>query len=400
MSLQPLEGIRVVDAAAMIAGPATAMLLGDLGADVVKIEPPGGDDLRHMNWRPAPEAAPFFLSVNRNKRDLVLDLRTPEGLGVLRRLLASADVLIHNFRPGVAERLGVGFDDLRRDHPRLIYCSISAWGERGPWAQRPGIDSLVQAFGGLMSVTGEPSGPFLRAGVPLIDMTTPLSATTGILAALMLRERTGEGRKVEVSLLSQGLYLQGPMFSYARDTGANPPRMGNRSPMALILEAQTPTGGMLVGIPSEKFWVKLCKSIRRPELADEARFQTHESRLENQIELAAEVEPALSREPREEWLDRLIKAGVPCAPINDYEAVMHEEQVAAIEAFIDVEHPEVGSVLLPNIPWSLGGVTTAIRHPPPTLGRDTDEVLRELGYTPAEIRALFEAGITRGMIHP
>ena len=394
--MRPLDDIRVVDIAMMIAGPMTSMLLADLGADVIKVEPPRGDDLRYMNWRFAPEAAPFFLAVNRNKRDIVLDIRSAEGLDVLFRLIERADVLTHNFRPGVAERLGVGYENVRERNPALVYCAISAWGERGPWAKRPGIHSLVQAMGGLMSITGEMAGPFLRAGVPLIDTTTPLAATTGILAALAARSRTGVGEKVEVSLLSQGLYLQGPMYSYAFDTQANPPRMGNRSPVAIILEGATPTGGLLVGIPTQKFWVKVCECVDRLDLIEHPDYKSHELRLLNQTELAHQLEPIFSHQPREYWLERLVHAGVPCAPINDYQQVLREEQVTAIEAFLKIDHPVAGQAIVPNAPWHLESFPTEVRRLPPSLGRDTDEVLKEHGFSDDQIRSLYESGITRG----
>ena len=316
---------------------------------------------------------------------------------MLLRLIKNADVLIHNFRPGVEDRLGLDYTSLRLINPRLVYCAISAWGERGPWARRPGIDSLIQAFGGLMSLTGEPERPLMRAGVPLVDTTTPLSATIAILAALMQRDRTNRGSRVSTSLLHQGLYMQGPMFAYAQDTGENPPRMGNRSPMAIILEGQTPTGGLLVGIPSQKFWDRFCECIERRDLAARPAFATHALRLRNQFSLAAVVEPILGSLKRESWLERLLAAGVPCAPINDYGAVLRDEQVAAIGAFMEIELPTQGRALLPNVPWRIDDEGAEVRVAPPSLGRDTAEVLAELGLTPEEIQALHDRGVTRGM---
>jgi crotonobetainyl-CoA:carnitine CoA-transferase CaiB-like acyl-CoA transferase len=266
-------------------------------------------------------------------------------------------------------------------------------------------------MGGLMSVTGEEGGPLLRSGAPLIDMSTPLSAALAVLAALMTRQRTGIGQKVEASLLAQGLFIQGPMFAYASHIGANPPRMGNRSPMALILEATTPTGGFLVGIPTERLWTKLCATLERPDLADRPEFASHALRLTNQVQLAAEIEPMLGDRPREAWLARLVEAGVPCAPVNDYAAAVAEPQVAAIGAFLDLDRAEEpegaadhstgggagdAAIRLPNVPWRIDGHGATIRHRPPTLGRDTVAVLREYGFSDDDIRGLEETGVTRG----
>ena len=276
----PLEGIRVVDLTRMIVGPTATMLLADMGAEVIKIEPRAGDDTRYMQTRHDPERCPFFLALNRNKRGIVLDLTTDEGLGVFRRLVARADVLVHNFRPGIVEKLKLAYDDVRSIKPDIIYCSISAFGERGSYSKRPGTDILFQAMGGLMSITGEPDGRPLRAGAPIIDVSTGVSAGFAILGALIRRMRSGQGDYVDVSLFEQTVFLQSPMFSWSLMEGINPPRLGNRSPMALILDLATSDGYLMVAIPTPKFWKIFCDTIAMPELlptnASASRIATQE----------------------------------------------------------------------------------------------------------------------------
>lgn len=390
---EPLSGIRVVDLSRMVAGPTTAMLLADLGADVVKVEPPSGDDARYMNWRHRPDQAPFFMAANRNKRGIVLDIRAAEGLEVLDELVARADVFIHNFTPAVAEKAGVGFGRLSALNPRLIHCSISAFGEHGPWADRPGIDSLVQAMSGLMSITGEPDGRPLRAGAPIIDTTSPLAATTAILAALRRRDADGTGESISISLLRQAVFMQSPLFAFAQDRGESPGRMGNHSPLALILELAAADGTVLVGIPTEKFWRRFIELLDLA-IGEDARLRTQRDRIENVHLIDDAIKDVAPGRTTSEWLDLLAAARLPCAPVLEYDAVAAHPQVQAEELLVSFDDAGVCS----GPPWRFGTGPSRPATPPPSLGHDTDAVLAELGLAPARIAALAAAGVTRGAL--
>lgn len=390
----PLEGIRVVDLTRMIVGPTATMLLADMGADVIKIEPKSGDDTRYMQTRHDPERCPFFLALNRNKRGMVLDLTTEAGLGVFRRMVARADVLVHNFRPGIVEKLKVSYDDVRPLKPDIIYCSISAFGERGSYAKRPGTDILFQAMGGLMSVTGETDGRPLRAGAPIIDVATGVSAGYAILGALIRRMRTGQGDYVDVSLFEQTVFLQSPMYSWALMEGINPPRLGNRSPMALILDLATSDGYLMIAIPTPKFWKIFCDTVAMPELFADPRFRSHPARLKNQQAMMDLIEPRFRVETKARWIERLLAKGVPCGAVQDYQQVLQDKQLEALGTFMPLDHEIAGRTKVVGLPFRLRGVPAAITRTPPTLGRDTEAVLREHGYGDAEIHAFAEQGTT------
>lgn len=394
--MQPLEGVRVLDISRMVAGPTTGMLLADMGADVVKIEPPTGDDARYMNWRYTPDAAPFFIAANRNKRGIVLDLRDEAGLAAFDRLVADADVLIHNYPGGLADKIGVGYERLSGINPRLVHCAISGFGERGPWSSRLGIDSLVQAMGGMMSVTGEPDGPPLRVGAPVVDSAAGASAVAAICAALFARERSGHGDAVSVSLLAQATFMQGPLFAYAQDTGANPPRMGNRSPLALIIEGRASDGTLLVGIPTDKFWKRFCAAIGAPELADHELLQSQRDRIGQQDLIAELVADPIAAQPVDHWLEVFGEARLPTAPLLDYAQVVAHPHVQAAELFLEVDIGDGDLRRTPGAPWALASAPVEARDAPPALGEDTTEVLREAGFTAEEIDDLERRGVTRG----
>lgn len=391
---KPLNGIKVVDLTRMIVGPTATMLLADMGADVIKIEPKTGDDTRYMQTRHDPERCPFFLALNRNKRGIVLDLTTADGLDVFRRIVAQADILVHNFRPGIVERLKITYDDVCPIKPDIIYCSISAFGEQGPYAKRPGTDVLFQAMAGLMSITGEPNGRPLRAGAPIIDVATGVSAGFAILSALIRRMQTGQGDYIEASLFEQTVFLQSPVFSWSLMEGFNPPRLGNRSPMALILDLATSDGYLMVAIPTPKFWKIFCNTIAMPELIADERFRSHALRLKNQQSMMDLIEPRFCAETTEAWVDRLLADGVPCGAVRDYQEVLHDQQLEALGTFVPLDHEIAGPIKVVGSPFRLRSSPLEIARTPPTLGRDTDAVLRECGYDEQEIRTLTETGVT------
>jgi crotonobetainyl-CoA:carnitine CoA-transferase CaiB-like acyl-CoA transferase len=391
---KPLDGIRVLDLTRMIVGPTCTMLLADMGADVVKVEPRAGDDVRYMQTTFDPEYCPFFLAVNRNKRGMVLDLTAPEGLAVFRRLVARADVLVHNFRPGVVEKLHITYDEVRAIVPDIIYCSISAFGDTGPYAKRPGTDVLFQAMGGLMSISGEPDGRPLRAGAPIIDVTTGVSAAFAITAALMQRMKTGRGDYVELSLYDQTVFMQSPVFSWFLKAKQNPPRLGNRSPMALILDLRTKDGYLMAAIPSTKFWKILCQLVNLPELGTDPRFRTTALRLEHQQALMDLLDPRFTAETTAVWVERLVAAGLPCGPVRSYGEIVADPQLAHNGTFLPMDHEVAGPTQVVSAPFRIRGLPVRIEKTPPTLGRDTAAVLSEAGYTDDEIKALEASGVT------
>lgn len=384
----PLEGLKVVDLTRMLVGPTCTMLLADLGAEVIKIEPPAGDDTRYLQTRDEPNDCPFFLSINRNKRGVVLDLASVDGLEAFNRLVADADILVHNYRNGIVDKLGIDAATIRARHPQLIYCAISAFGEEGPYSARPGTDVLFQAMTGLMAITGEPDGAPIRAAAPLVDVTTGISALSGILTALIQRGQTGQGDLVNVSLFDQSAFMQSPLLSWSAAENANPPRLGNRSPMALILQIETADGTIMASIPNNKFWRLLCTMIGDPALADDPRFRDISSRLDNQDDIADLLRPHFSEGTTAEWVDRLVDAGVPCGAVTDYLQVLEDPQLASNGMFLRVGRVAGGHageelpVLAP--PFRLSSVPYAVRLQPPNLGRDTADVLTELGFTPEE----------------
>ncbi len=373
----PLAGVRVVDLSRVLAGPLATMTLGDLGADVIKIERPGeGDDTRH--WGPpfAGEDAAYFLSLNRNKRSVALDLKTPEGVETVRRLSADADVLIENFRPGLMADLGLGLDDLRRSHPRLVTCSLTAFGDeaREP-AARPGYDIIVQALCGLMSVTGEPGRAPVKAGVALLDVVTGLQATIGVLAALQERVRTGRGRHVSVSLFDASVAA---MVNQAANTligGVVPVPLGtghpNIVPYQAFLGSDRP---FIVACGNDRLFLRTCEVVGHPAWATDPRFATNQDRVANRDTLVSMLAARFVTRTAADWLEALETASVPCSPIRTMDEVFASPEGAAIVH--RVPDPARGTTLpLVENPLRFDGQRLPVERPPPVLGADTDDVL-------------------------
>jgi formyl-CoA transferase len=390
MALPPLHGLRIVDLSRVLAGPYCTMMLGDLGADVVKVELPAlGDDTRR--WGPpfAGGESTYYLAVNRNKRSLTLNLKHPRARELLRGLVERADVLVENFKPGTLEALGLGYDDLRQLNDRLVYCAISAFGPRGPYRDRPGYDFAIQAMGGIMSVTGQPDGEPMKVGVAVVDVTAGLYALGAILAALRARDRDGVGQRVEVSLFQSQLAWLVNVASAYLVAGQPAGRHGNAHASIVPYQSfKAADDWIAIAAGNDGQFRALARALGREPLAEDARFATNPGRVEHREALIPLLADAIGGWPAADLLAALERAGVSCAPINTIDRVFADPQVEALGAVLHADHPTVGDLPLVRWPFELSETPAALRYPPPLLGQHTDELLAELGLTPEELAAL------------
>jgi crotonobetainyl-CoA:carnitine CoA-transferase CaiB-like acyl-CoA transferase len=385
-----LDGVRVLDLSRVLAGPFCAMLLADLGADVLKIEDTtAGDESR--TWPPHKEGeAAAYLVINRNKRDMTLDLKQPEGVEVLRRLVGRADVLIENFRTGTMESFGLGYDALSALNARLVYCSVSAFGRTGPRADGAGYEALMQAFSGIMSITGEPDGPPVRCGVSFLDLTTGILCAYGITNALLWRQRTGLGQRVDGSLLETAVALLNYHAEGYLLTGAVPRALGSSHPSLSPYRNFRCRDGQWVFIAgaNDRFWQRLAPALGLPGMATDPRFATNVERVKHRRELEAALEAAIAGCDREPLLKTLEEAGVPATPVNTVDQVMTDPQTAARGIIERVVHPRLGEIPVVGTPLKFSRMTPGVRTPAPLWGQHTDQVLAEHGYSVDEIAAL------------
>ena len=386
----PLSGYRVLELAHLIAGPVCGMYLADMGADVVKVEHPvDGDASRVVYGTQYGAESAVFVTVNRNKRSVALDLGRAEGLAVFRRLVAGADVVIEAYRGGVAERLGVDYAALAPQNPGLVYCSLSAFGPEGPWRDKPGLDMLVQAMGGLMSVTGEPDRAPVLTGAPVVDTMGALMAGQGIVTALLHRERSGRGQRVDVSLLNGALLAHAARLSIFLATGEQPGRWGSGHPYMVPFQALPARDGYVyVAVWRDRLWRPFCEAIAQPALADDPRFATREARLERRAELTTLLESVFREATVAEWMARLEARDVLCVPVNDYADLPADAAVRATGMLIEEQHPRAGRIRTLAPPIRFSATPGGIRTPSPALGEHTDSVLREAGVAPAELAEL------------
>ena len=395
----PLAGVRVLDVSQVMAGPYACMLLGDLGADVVKIEPPGaGDQTRGaMGFRMKGADSMGFLNMNRNKRSVVLDLKGEAGREAFHKLVETADILVENYRPGVVRKLGVDYDALRAINPKLIYASISGFGQSGTWADRPGFDLMAQAMSGVMSVTGHPGMPPVKAGVPVADIGCALFATYAILSAYIGRGRTGEGQYIDASLFDAALAFSVWDTSDYWGTGTVPGPVGTSNKMSAPYQAvRSKDGHFVMGATNQKLWRLLCETLGRPELLDDPRFRDNASRLRNREVLIEELERTFVTRTAEEWEGILLAVGIPAGRMGTYPEAFDSEHGRHRQMRIEVPHPVEGSV--PNIgfPVKLLGTPQRVRRHPPLLGEHTESVLREAGFDGAALDDLKARGAFGG----
>ena len=391
----PLAGMKVVDLTHVMAGPTCTLMLADMGAEVIKIEKtPNGDDTRHSVPPKVGDEAASFLMMNRNKRGIVLDLKTDGGRKVLRRLISRADVLVENFAPGAMERLGFGYEDLRGQFPALIYCSLSGFGRTGPYRTRRGFDLVAQAMSGIMSFTGEtPDGPPVKCGAPLSDITAGILAAMGILAAYTHRLKTGEGQWVETSLFEAALVQTYWQSAIALATGVAPRAMGSAHPLNAPYQAFAASdGAIVVGGANQKNWLLLLEALEATELAADPRFRKGADRMAHLKELEAELSRRFRTRTAQHWLDALEAKGVPCGPVYDMLQALADPQTLARDMVVEVEHSTLGPVKTIGLPVKFSATPGAVRTGAPIYGEHTSDVLREYGFDDAEIGALEREG--------
>lgn len=391
----PLDRLTVLDLTRVLSGPYCTMLLADMGARVVKVEQPGrGDDTRA--WGPpfvGSESA-YFLSINRNKQSLTLDIKDDEGRQILHDLIRGADVLVENFRPGTMRRLGFDYAALASVHPRLVYCSISGFGQDGPRRDQPGYDAVIQAEGGLMSVTGDPGGPAYRVGVAIADLVAGLLAAQGIGLALFARERTGAGQHVDISMLDGVVSLLSYHASTYLTTGATSRRVGNgHLTIAPYDTFPAADGDFFLAVGNDDQFGRFCRVTGLQELLADARYASNPARVVNASALRARLTDVLATRTRGEWIEVLTAAGVPCGAVREVPEVMSDPQVSARRMIEAVEHAALGPMKVLGVPLKLSGTPGSVRTAPPTLGQHTDSILSELGRSPETIASLRARGV-------
>ena len=371
-----LSDVIVIDLSRVLAGPYCTMILGDLGATVIKVEQPGkGDDTRHFGPPYIAGESAYYLGLNRNKQSILLDFSTPEGKERLLKLLSTATVLVENFRPGALERQGLGYETLHSINPGLIYCSISGYGQTGPYALRPGYDFVAQAESGLMSVTGEIDGDPQRVGSPVGDVSAGMYACISILAALRVRDHTGEGQYIDISLLETTMSLLSNVASNYLISGEEAPRLGNAHPNIVPYQAfHTKDGYVVVSCGNDRLYQALCQLLGREDLAADPSFATNPQRVRNRLELVPALQEEFLRRTTEEWLPELRAAGIPCGPINTVSQSFHDQHIQARGFVWECEHPTAGRIKLSGSPIHLSETPTRLYKAPPLLGEDDEKV--------------------------
>ncbi len=391
----PLAGVRVLDISQVMAGPYACMLLGDLGADVIKIEPPKtGDQTRgSMGFKMKGADSLGFLNMNRNKRSVTLDLKSEAGKEVLKALAADADILVENYRPGALKRLGLGYDVLKEINPRLVYTSISGFGQTGPWSDRPGFDLIAQAMAGVMSVTGYPGGPPVKAGVPVADIGCALFAIYATLAAYIGAKNTGQGQYIDAALFDTAMAFSVWDTCDWWGTGKEPQPLGTSNKMTAPYQAMACADGYFVmGANNQKLWVQLCRLMKREELIEDPRFTTIAQRLAHRAELQEELEQSFRAQGKDYWVETLLANGIPAGPILSYPEAFGSEHAQVRQMRMEIDHPIEGKV--PNIGFAvkLSGTPQQVRRHPPLLGEHTEEVLAEAGMDSGQIARLRAQG--------
>ncbi len=392
----PLSGIRVLDLSRILAGPFCTMILGDQGAEVIKVERPDtGDDTR--TWGPpfAGGESAYYLCCNRNKRSIAIDLKTERGRELVRELAKVSDVFVENFTPGLIRRFGLDYEALRELNPRLVYCSISAYGQDGPYRDRPGYDMVLSAVGGLMWITGERDGPPCKVGVAITDVLTGVYASGAITAALLWRERSGQGQHIDCSLLDAQVSALANIGSNWLVAGREATRWGTAHESIIPYQVfPTRDRPIAIAVANAKLWTQFCKAVGRPEWLEDPRFASNPERVENRDVLLPLIYELLAERTCDQWMDLLVEAGIPCGPVNNMEHLFSDPQVLHRDMVAEVPHPTIGSLRLAGVPMKYSETPGSVRLPPPLLGEHTGEVLSEvLGCSAEQIVAMRDKGV-------
>lgn len=392
----PLKGIRILDLSWVLSGPFATMVLSDLGAEVIKVERPQAGDLARGNGPFIDGESSYFLSLNRGKKSITIDLQTPKGKQVFLELVKKVDVVVENFVPGTMERLGLDYRVLKKQNPGIIYAAISGFGQTGPYAQKRALDIIIQAMGGMMSITGEPDGPPLRPGASLGDIAAGLFTSIGILSAIFEREKNGKGQMLDISMLDCQLAILENAFTRYFATGEVPRRIGTRHPVFTPFQAfETKDGYIVVAMVGgmRNQWQLFCAVIDRLDLMDDERYQTGESRTQHYDELEPILSEVMKTKTTEQWIKELSEVGIPCGPINTIDQVASHPQVLARDMVVEVPHPRLGKVKIINTPIKLSRTRARIERTSPDLGQDTRQVLTELlNMNAGEIEDLRKSG--------
>lgn len=391
--MKPLQGVRVLDLSRVLAGPYCTMMMADYGADIIKIEPPGeGDDSRAFGPFVGKESA-YFMSLNRNKRSMTLNFKRTEDCELFKEMVRHADVVVENYRPGTMEKFGLGYEELKAINPKLIYAACSGFGHTGPYRDKPAYDIIVQAMGGIMSITGPENGDPTRVGASVGDIIAGMFTAYGVMMALFHRERTGEGQKIDVGMLDcQLAVLENAIARYVT-SGTVPGPLGNRHPSITPFASFTAKDGyIIVGAGNDRLWERLCNLLGRPELVKDERFTTNSKRTANVKELNAILNDIFKDKTIGEWIAALEEAGLPCAPINTVDRVVNDPHIKAREMVVEVEHPVAGKLKMPGVPVKMSQTPGAVERPAPLLGQHQAEILKELlGWDEEKTKAFFEA---------
>ncbi len=395
--MKPLDGIKILDLTRILSGPFCTMILGDMGAEVIKLEPyPAGDDSRG-NPPFLKEESMYYVSLNRNKRSVVVNLKEQVGKDLFKKMVKDVDVVIENFKPGAMTKLGLNYDVLKELNSRLIYCAVSGFGQTGPYSERAAYDSVIQAMGGIMSVTGQPGGIPTRVGTSIGDITAGLFAAIGILGALRVRELTGKGQMIDISMLDCLVAIVEGQIARYFGTGVVPKPVGNRHATATPFDLfKTKDGHIIVAVQNNVMWEKFCKVINAAQLFVDPRFVTNATRCDNEAALKSILEPILQQKTTEEWIPLFVEGGVACGPLNNIADIVKDPHILAREMIVDVpNHAKLGTVKYPGVPIKYSDTKCSIERPAPILGQHSEEILREFSCSEEEIKSLKEIGIIK-----
>ncbi|MEX2460991.1 MAG: CaiB/BaiF CoA-transferase family protein [Paenibacillaceae bacterium] len=394
-----LEDIKVLDLSRTLAGPFCTMLLGDMGADIIKVEQPGtGDETRKFTPPTWDGVSTYYLASNRNKRSIAIDIKSEDGKEIIYKLAKESDVFVENFRTGALDKLGLGYEQMKKINPRLIYCSISGFGRTGPEKNRAGYDLLLQGYGGLMSVTGHPGEPPVKVGESIVDMNAGLFAAFGILTGIIARGKTGKGQFIDVSLLDSQVTMLNYLATSYLATGKSPGRMGSAHPSIAPYQA-FPAKDMdiILAVPNNGLWEKCCLAMGWLDLAEDPRFKTNEDRIAHRTILVELISGRLSQVESKEIFERMDAAGVPCGPIHTVEQVLNHPHVLAREMILEIEHPIVKNLKMAGFPVKMSETPASVRRHPPLLGEHTEEILSELGLSHDQIEELLKKKAVAGL---